>query len=332
MAVTGSGIFSKIKHHLKLHQDLLTDLSKHPYNWPKFQKMFNSTLEEIYQDILQFERSNISQFESQVYKIKKIFEKRYRPYFLYGDYIKWCLKKPLGYAGDFKIIDDIYQNQPRTNGFDRLLDNWVMQLAVCKSVRERKEDFKKIIYEFISKNRQKKLRIMNLGSGPAREIKELLAVSINKLFLNVIFDCYDFDIHAIEYAKKLLDNTTNVNFFQKNVIRLALKRNIEEEIPYKYDLIYSTGLFDYLDEKIAIRLVSNLKNLIKQNGIIIVSNAEGKYNNSSAIWMEWIGEWYLIYRTEDELKQIFLNAGFSSKNIQILIQSNKVMQYCLVKK
>lgn len=288
MGFVNLNIFSRIKNYRKLSKELQEVLLKNPDDAPKFQEIFNLTVDRIYQDIMDFERENIEKFESDVYRLRKIFEKRYRRYFLYGEYIKWCVEKPFGYSGDYKIIDEIYQSQVRTSGFDRLWDSWFQQLAASKAVRERKEDFKKTIL--------------------------------------------DFDERALNYAKQLLNNPENVNFLQKNVVRLALKRDIEDEIQYKYDLIYSTGLFDYLDERVAVRLVNNLKKLLKQDGIIAISNFRDKYSNSSSIWMEWIGEWYLVYRTEAEFEQIFLNGGFSLKNIQIIPQYSKVMQYCLTKK
>lgn len=329
MAITSSVIFSEVKHYLKLSQELQAHLSKHPNDWPKFQSVFNSTLDKIYDDILEFEKDNIDKSESNIYKFKKIFEKRYRRYFIYGEFIKWSYEKPFGYAGDFKIIDDIYQNQPRTIGFDRLWDNYFQQLATSKAVRERKEDVKKIIYDFIKDRKNRNIRIMNLAAGPAREIKELLEVDSDKLFSKVIFDCYDFEVRAIDYAKQLLHNTNNVNFLQKNAIRLALKKDIKEEIPQEYDFIYSAGLFDYLDERVAIRLVSNLKKLLKKDGIMVIANFGDKYSNSSVGWMEWVAEWYLVYRTESEFIKIFFDAGFLTNNLQVIPQqSSKVIQYC----
>lgn len=333
MSFANLNIFSRIKKYRKLSKELQEVLLKNPDDAPKFQEIFNLIVDRIYQDIMDFERENIEKFESDIYRLKKIFERRYRRHFLYGKYIKWCLEKPFGYSGDFKIIDDIYQNQVRTSGFDRLWDSWFQQLAASSAVRERKEDFKKIILDFVKERKNKNLRFMNLACGPMREIKELLKIDTNGFFSKVIFDCYDFDIRALNYAKQILDNPENVNFFQKNAIRMALKRDIKKEIPWNYDLIYSTGLFDYLDERIAVRLVNNLKKLLKPDGIMAISNFRDKYSNSSSIWMEWIGEWYLVYRTEPEFEQIFLNAGFSPKQIQIILQSSKVMQYSfLIKK
>jgi|SRR3990167_2887511 len=333
MPVAGSSIFSEVKHYLKFSRELQAHLTKHPDDWYKFQDRFNLTLDKVYNDILQFEKENTYD-ESKVYKMKRIFEKRYRHYFLYGDFIRWSYEKPFGYAGDFKIIDDIYRNHSSTTGFTRLWDNYFQQLNVSKAVRERKEDIKKMIITFLEDQGNQKnhnIRIMNLASGSAREIKELLEADSKELFAEVVFDCYDFDSRAINYAKELLNNDSNVNFFQKNAIRLALKKNIREEIVKNYDLIYSNGLFDYLDEGIATRLISNLKKLLKRNGIIVISNVRDKYSSPSAGWMEWVAEWYLIYRTEDELKNIFKAAGFSHNDLQIIIQHSKTMQYCFAR-
>lgn len=331
MTVTSLNIFSRIKNYLKLSREIQEVLLRSPDDALKFQEIFNLTVDRIYQDIMDFEKENIKNSESGVYKLKKIFEKRYRRYFLYGEYIKWCAEKPFGYSGDYKIINDIYQNQVRTTGFDRLWDNWFQQLAASCAVRARKEELKKIIFDFIEANKGRKIRIMNLGCGPAREIKELLEAGPKKLFSKVTFDCYDFDIRAIEYAKNLLNGERNVNFFQKNAVRLALKNNIEDEIRDKYNLIYSSGLFDYLDERIGARLLANLRKILK-DGIMVISNFRDKYSNSSSVWMEWIGDWYLIYRTEEEFKRIFLNAGFSSKELEIIAQKSNVVQYCITKK
>jgi len=306
-------------------------LRKSPDDWLKFQNIFNLSVDKVYQDIADFERENAEKDEARVYKLKKIFEKRYRPYFLHGEFIKWSYEKPLGYPGDFKIIDDIYQNQPRTTGFSRLWDNYFQQLAASKATRERKDDFKKIILEFIKERQGKDVRIMSLASGPAREIKELIGDNPDSLFSKVVFDCYDLDIRALDYAKNLIGNDAKVNFFQKNAIRLALKKDIKSEIPWDYDLIYSTGLFDYLDERIAVRLVGNLRYLLKKNGIMAIANVSEKHNNSSASWMEWVAEWCLIYRSENEFAKIFIDAGFLLEDLQIKLQCSKVMQRCFAK-
>ncbi len=328
MITENSTLFSKVRYYLKLSQELQAHLSKYPDDWIKYQSEFIQTIDKIYQDILQFEKNNINELKSKVDKLKKRFEERYRTHFLYGDFIRWSFEKPFGYPGDFKIIDDIYQNQPRTTGFDRLWDNYFQQLDICKATRERKEDLKKIIVDFVKSKKNKNIRIMNLAFGPGREIKELLEADSDKKFLNIIFDCYDSETKAIDYAGELLNNNKNVNLFRKNAIRLALKKDVTKDIPWNYDLIYSAGLFDYLNEKVAIRLIGNLKKLLKEDGVMVIYNVRDRYSNPSVAWMEWVAEWYLVYRTEAEFKKIFLDGGLSSDNLKIIPQHSKVMQYC----
>ena len=172
---------------------------------------------------------------------------------------------------------------------------------------------------------------MNLASGPAREIKELLD-SEKQLFSNIIFDCYDNDGHSLEFASNALAEHSNVNFIKKNAVRLALKKDVSREIPSRYDLIYSTGLFDYLDERIAVKLIRNLRSLINSGGMLVISNYREKHNNPSLYFMELAGDWSLVYRSEIDFIRLFLEGGFLRDNINLAIQRSGVMQYCFAKK
>lgn len=321
-----TNLLSKVKKYKKLRDELCLSLSKSPNDWFRFQEIFDFNIDRIAEDILLSEKES-----RKVLKLREVFKKRYRQYFLCGEYVCWSFKKPFGYPGDFKIIDSIYLNQPSTSGFDRLWDNKYQKLDASMATRERKEDFKRIIKDVVNGHKRNNVRIMNLGSGPAREIKELLEEDIDRVFSKVIFDCYDFENSAIEYAKKLLNSPNNVNFFKKNVIRLALSKDLPKDIPWKYDLIYSMGLFDYLEEKVAVRLISNLRKLMNKGGVMVVTNYREKYTNASACLMEWIAEWNLIYRTRKEFEDLFFKSGFSPNELKIVSQKSGVMQYCFAK-
>lgn len=321
-------IFDKVNYYLKQsnrYKSLVGNAAAIPAS---LQKEFNSSVDEVYADILSFEKENSSDY-SRLEKFKKIFIKRYRRHFLQGKFISWSYKKPFGYPGDFKIIDDIYRNEPSTSGYERLWDNYFQQLAISGATRERKSDFKKFLVDFIKENRNSDIRIMNLASGPAREIKEIMDGGSNIDTESVTFDCCDFDAKAINYASELLGNFPNINFLEKNAVRLALKKDIKKEIPYSYDIIYSTGLFDYLQDKIALRLIANLKKLLKPRGKLIIASVRDRYSNPSVCWMEWVADWNLIYRNENEFKKIFLDAGFLPEDIGVVLQKSRVMQYCI---
>jgi len=324
-----SSFRSLIKNYKKRAQDIEDYLSKNPGEWGKFQSEFNSEVNDIFRAIMNFERENVSVgAEDKVYKFRRLFVSRVRKMFERGVYTDWILRKPYGYAGDFKIIEDIYKNNPPTTGFDRLFDNYVQMSAIANAIRNRKNDFKKMIIRFVSDRQNCPLRIMVLASGPCREIREMLSHK-NGLFTNVIFDCYDNDKNAIEFARTLFTDVTNVNFFKENAIRIAFRKDIHSLINQKYDIIYSTGLFDYFDEKLATRLIENLKKLLNPRGALFISDVRDKYSNPSVHYMEWVGEWELVYRDDENFRNIFINAGFKENEIEPQYEQQGILQYII---
>lgn len=323
-------LLGKIKTYTALAHEIKEYLDKNPEEWGRFQSDFNGELNGIFREIMIFEKQQFARGdEASVYKLRTFFVSRLRKEFLHGDYVVWSLKKPYGYAGDFKIIDDIYRNDPKTSGFGRLFDNYYQAAAISVAVRDRKEDFKKIILSAVKSRDQSEFRIMDLASGPCRELQELLAGEL-KNRLNIKFECFDQDENAWKYAKGLLgENADRIRFVKENVVRIALRKNIEIQMPQKYDLIYSTGLFDYLDKRIATRLVSNLRKILCPGGILAISDVREKYKNPSVHFMEWVGEWNLVYRPDDEFRQIFLGGGFKEKELSFGADQQGILQYII---
>jgi len=316
-----------VKAYKKRAQEIESYLSKKPGEWGRFQAEFNSEVNKVFRDIMNFEKEMLANNqEEKVYKLKQLFVNKIRATFLRGENITWSLSKPFGYAGDFKIIDAIYQNYPVTNGFDRLFDNYFQMSAISVAVRNRKDDFKRFIVDFINSSNEKDLCIMNLASGPCREIKEI--ISCNTFSdKNVVFDCYDNDVNSIEYAKNLLKNTENVNFTKENALKIAFRKDISTLIDKKYDFIYSTGLFDYFEEKVATRAVENLRKLLKPDGVMAIATMRDKYSNPSVHFMEWVGDWNLVYRDDDNFMKIFCAAGFNKEEITLSYEQQGIIQY-----
>jgi len=325
--VAGASFRMMVNHYKRRAQEIEDYLSKRPNEWGKFQNEFNSEVNNVFREIMKFEKENIAiGREDRVYKLKRIFVNRIKSNFVKGAYAEWSARRPYGYAGDFKIIEDIYQNNPTTIGFERLFDNYFMMSSISIAVRNRKNDFKKVIIDLVSDKRNQSLRIMDLACGPCREIREILSVDSCQ-FDNVVFDCYDNEEKALEFSAGKLSGVPNVNYIKANATRLAFKKDISVLIDKKYDLIYTTGLFDYFEERLAIRLVENLKKLLNPNGIIFISDVRDKYSNPSVHYMEWAGDWNLVYRDDESFKNIFLKAGFNENEIETCYEQQGILQY-----
>lgn len=319
---------TQIRKYQEYASEVQAELKKAPYEWGRYQSVFNQEVNMVFYRIMEFEREQMKKGkEDGVYKMKRLFVNHLQKEFLHGDYIRWSLEKPYGYAGDFKIIDDIYRNTPKTDGFDRLYDNYFQMSSISVAVRNRKEDFKKTILKNISTSKNKNIKIMDLACGPCEEVVDIFNLSGKCDLSGVEYHCYDSDDRAIEFSKKRLKNIENVKFFNENAVRLALKKDVGAYIPYRYDVIYSTGLFDYFDYRICVRLVQNLKKLLAPGGLLAISDVRDKFSNPSVHFMEWVGDWNLVYRDDENFRQVFCEAGFQKENLKIGYEQQGILQY-----
>ena len=327
--MTASSLRATVKKYKKRAEEIEKYLNKNPQEWGKFQNEFNSEVNAVFREIMIFEKENVfSGNEERIYKLKRIFINKIKKIFTRGKFMDWTIEKPYGYAGDFKIIENIYENSPETVGVDRLFDNYYMMSAICITVRNRKNDFKRMVTDFVSKRQGESLRIMDLASGPCREVQELYTEN-KELYKNVTFDCYDSDKHSIAFASERLKNFPNVNFIHENAARIAFRKDIHSLINQKYDIIYSTGLFDYFEERVSTKLIANLRQLLNPNGVMIISNVRDKYSNPSLYFMEWVGEWPLVYCDDDSFRNYFVNAGFKKSQLKLNYEQQGILQYVL---
>jgi extracellular factor (EF) 3-hydroxypalmitic acid methyl ester biosynthesis protein len=194
------------------------------------------------------------------------------------------VNKPYGYAGDFEMIDRIYQYSLCENPDFRRWDEYFQSREACQAVRNRKVYFKKLLN---MTTRHGSLRVLNVGSGPARDILEFLSFNNG----NTVFDCVDMDSSAISYAKSICaDICDRVTFHNTNIFHFRSD--------YSYKVIWSAGLFDYLDDRSFVILLRRLLKMLEPGGQLVIGNFSTA--NPSRDYMEF-GDWILKHRSRDEL-------------------------------
>lgn len=213
-------------------------------------------------------------------------------------------RKPHGYAGDFEIIDFIYQQKTTSNKLFQKWDHYFHAQHASRAVRNRKKYFIDLVKRK-SAAIDRPLHILNIASGPCREVAELLQeIPIGKLSIH----CVEMDPGAIDYAKNLLGTyASSIKFTQKNIFRF----DTEE----KYDLIWSAGLFDYFEDKAFIRLLNRIYSWCASCCEIVIGNFS--ISNPSRCYMEKIGEWFLFHRSKQELIDLAVKAGFKSRQVKV---------------
>jgi extracellular factor (EF) 3-hydroxypalmitic acid methyl ester biosynthesis protein len=226
--------------------------------------------------------------------------------FLHNTVQGYGLRKPQGYAGDYIMIDKIYTYHHSDIEKYKIWDKYFHAQSAPKAVRNRKKYFKSKIKHKLNTSTDR-LELLNVASGPARDILELYQEIDSPDQLSTT--CVEIDESAINYASNLVNGYSNkIEFIKANVLRYRTEK--------KFDIIWSAGLFDYFNEKAFIMVLSRFKDWVKPGGEIIIGNFNERHNPSRD-YMEIFGEWFLHHRTEEELVTLAMKAGFNFTQVNI---------------
>jgi hypothetical protein len=88
------------------------------------------------------------------------------------------------------------------------------------------------------------------------------------------------------------------------------------------DLLVCTGFFDYLEDDAAAELLKTFWQLLRPGGQALVFNF-APWNPTRA-YMEWIGNWYLLYRTREDLARLARSAGVAANDFAATAEASGI--------
>jgi CRP-like cAMP-binding protein len=240
--------------------------------------------------------------------------------------------KPKGYAGDFMMMEMLYQNTPDGDGkLGILVDNWCLSTPSAQAVRNRKKLLSGKIKSICDQKKEIQkgpIKIMNLACGPNRELFEFLHQCDYTERIDAT--CIDIDSQALHYIDQQINVFSHkavIRLMNENLIKWALGK-IDSDFGL-HDIIYSAGLTDYLNDSLFTAFVNRCYLQLKNNGYLIIGNFAP--SNPDRLFMDHILDWRLIYRNADELKQLFQQTSFCDnvtvfsepQNVNLFVQGIK---------
>lgn len=241
-------------------------------------------------------------------------------------------RKPLGYAGDFEMMNMIYRNESLGESlFGRALHRYMVAMPGGQAVRNRIRYLNQKILATVTHSKKKTIKILSVASGPAREIQNLfLDADQHKYIENLEVHLLDQDLQSLKHAQKQLKELswkTGINVSLK-LIHKTIKKVIQDGLDdHDYDLIYSAGLFDYFTDPVAQMAGTRLFNSLSKNGSLVIGNFD--ITSPSRFFMELAWDWNLIHRSSDDMKQLFTHL---SKEIFVESEDEKVNLFCNIVK
>lgn len=259
------------------------------------------------------------------YVFKEVF-----PYFMRSYFAERAYFKPKGYAGDFLMMEHIYANQAKGEGkLGQLIDSFCLGRPGSLAIRGRRklltQEITCLFTEYSAQGHN--TRIMNLACGPNRELFDFLSTCEESEKVEAL--CVDIDSEALQYTNQFVNifsHRASIRLLSENVIKWSLGRT-SQHLGY-FDIIYSAGLCDYLEPKFFRALINQCHQHLNPGGTLILGNFTA-YPDS--LFLDKLLKWELIYRDEDELKELFAQTPFKN-DVQIISEEQDVNLFAVATK
>ena len=240
--------------------------------------------------------------------------------------------KPRGYAGDFEMLEKICSGflcgDPLGNAFDRFFQSQ----AAPQAVRNRTALIADSLVKFVRERPGARTHVVSFGCGPAIDIRRALQQLAGTERQNVGFSLIDMDPLALDRASRRLEillEEGRLRCIRDNLLRMVQRGKIKDRLG-EVDFLFCSGLFDYLDDQTVVTTLSEFWDCLSLGGELLVFNFGPA--NTSRDYMEWIGNWYLIYRDAQTMMDLAKQAHLDDHGVVVVAEETGANLYWQVRK
>ena len=216
--------------------------------------------------------------------------------------------KPLGYAGDYLMLHWIDTGHRTGHPLGRVFDRYFLAQAAPQAVRSRIEQVAAAIVAHRLEHSGEAFQVVSVGSGPGADLARAAAILPEDSRQDMQAVLFDMDPEALQFAHRAIEPhllAGAVTCHRENLFRLA-QRHFVERFP-EADVLVCSGLFDYLEDEPATKMLSLFWQRLRPDGLLLLGNFAP--HNPTRAYMEWIGNWYLLYRTAAAMHRLAAAAG-----------------------
>ena len=211
-------------------------------------------------------------------------------------FTRWSVEKPRGYSGDAGLIDFIYKHPAaaaevaKSTPLGLEIFEYTINAPGPVAVRERRD----ILTRYVDQTAARvglDTEVLAIAAGHLREAEASVALSEGRLKRWVALDQ---DPQSIGSVLRQFRGTAVEPVGGSVRGLLARKHKLGT-----FDLVYAAGLYDYLADKVALRLTSICLEMLKPGGVFLFANFSDEMADDG--YMESFMHWELIQRSEAEM-------------------------------
>jgi extracellular factor (EF) 3-hydroxypalmitic acid methyl ester biosynthesis protein len=293
----------------------------------------------------------VAQFESIATDLEPDLEPAHRAYLrrqlhpllLCSPFAQRTYQKPLGYAGDYEMVDMMLR--PPYEGetlFAKIINIWLHGQAPATAHRNRITYLTRTFITELARHRTgNNLRVFNLGCGPAQEVQRFM-VEQGAMSARTDITLLDFSEETLQYTRGVIDGlkakhrlSTPVHYLKRSVHQILKDgtRAGAALAQQQYDYVYCAGLFDYLSNEVCKRLMNIFYDMIAPGGLLLATNVSDAMNSTRPFRysMEYILDWHLIYRNGAQMLAL-APENAPADSVKVITESTGVNVFIEVRK
>lgn len=217
--------------------------------------------------------------------------------------------KPYGYAGDHEMLTRIWERSCCEDPLGAAFDRYFLRQAAPEAVRARIEQTAAALAVHCLRAERRQYDVVSVGSGPAIDLSEGLNALPPERRATARVRLLDLDPRALDVAAGRIAPLVAdgaLSPVRTNLYRLPQGSNGARVLGRPAFLVCS-GLFDYLADEPAVAMLRLFWEQLGEGGLLLVGNFAP--HNPTRGYMEWFGNWYLLYRTAEDLRRLAVAAG-----------------------
>jgi extracellular factor (EF) 3-hydroxypalmitic acid methyl ester biosynthesis protein len=228
-------------------------------------------------------------------------------------FIRRLQEWPRGYAGDFETVEYLWRqrNGAPHGQLPYFLEQYALASPIAQQHRNKIDIQAAELLATVSRGRRgEPARILILAAGGCPDLRQAEPALADHPFEVTLLDQ---DPEALAFSASQLRRVRD---------RVALvTANVVRGLPHvarqgRFDLVLAGGLFDYLPDRVAVRVLRIARQrLLVTGGRFIFTNI-GR-GNAYQTWIEYMAEWFLIHRSDREVAQLCASAGFNPEAVGI---------------
>ncbi len=230
--------------------------------------------------------------------------------------------KPSGFSGDFDMLLKLYHQATPARGLGGYVDLCMIDFPLARAVRTRLVAIREFLLDEIER-RSGHIRVLDIASGPCHEFRDWPDVGGNR---DVEIVALDNDPVALAYVE---DNVigqmpahTSLRTTRYNAIRTqSAAANIRKF--GKFDIIYSSGLCDYLTDDMLIGMLSGWRETLNEGGVMYVAFKDTKRYDKTPY--QWHLDWFFYQRTLKDCLSLYEQAGFEVETIEAVRDASGII-------